>query len=203
VRQLDACPLCRSTLAPGAQSCSSCGADLTAYYDLARLTSQYLSLAREMLSRGEVDGAREIISRLPSLSGVDSSEMAELTALLALVEGRYAEAAQLAGQCEPARAEQLLSEAEVGLERQRRARESYNYGLTAARDGAYSAAADYLRRAAEEDPHEAAIWQLKLKVDLKARRYFECYRDLAALDRLNARPHEFLHLEALLPPVQG
>ena len=60
---------------------------------------------------------------------------------------------------------------------------------------------DYMLRAVQSDPQDSELWKLKLKLDLKAGRYEQCYRDIAALDRLQARPPSFIHLEELLPPI--
>ena len=48
---------------------------------------------------------------------------------------------------------------------------------------------------------DPALWELKLKLDLKCAYYLRVYADLRALDRLNARPRAWLNLESLLPPV--
>src|SRR5207237_9630868 len=105
-------------------------------------------------------------------------------------------AAELAQQLQADSAAEAGSTAELARQvaeaqaARRQACELYNSALSAAREGRYRAAAEQLARAAQHDPAEPRLWQLKLKADLKARLLARCYADLAALDRLNARPPE-------------
>jgi len=201
VHQLDACPLCRTLLTEGAKTCPGCGADLSPYYNLEELRTRYLSFARELLSRGELEQARGIFEGITQLISTDDPAWHELATRLALADGDFAVAEELADKCAGQVAKQLHEEINVQRANRIAARELYNYGLTAARSGAFACAAEQLARAVVLEPDDAAIWQLKLKVDLKQQDFTRCYEDLHALDRLTARPVEYHRLEELLPPL--
>jgi hypothetical protein len=201
VQELDACPLCRTVLSVASSQCPGCGADLSPYRDLSVLAASYLSLASELLSRGELPAARQIIERLPQLVEVNSGELIALTARLLLLEGNTQGVETLLAKCSPAVAAEVRTELEERNRDRRRAQELYNHALTAAREGAYMPAAQHLARAVCYETSDPSIWALKLKVELKAALYDRCYRSLAELDRLGARPPEFHRLEELLPPV--
>jgi len=198
---LDACPLCRTTLRGGEQQCPSCGADLAPYLAAAQRTQELVGLARQLLSRGEKARAAALIPRLSQLSNLPPATILELRAGLALAGGDVAQARQLAGQLgsEHSAAQRVEQQAAALDEARLQARELYNNALTLARRGSAPAAAEQLLRAVQLDPGEPRLWLLKLKVDLKAHLLGRCYSDLAALDRLGARPPEFARLEALLP----
>lgn len=205
--QLDACPLCRTVLPLAAEpgesvtTCPGCGADLTPYADLEALAVAYRKLAQEMLSRGQTDGARRIVNQLPRLTELEDGELTTLTARLALADGDYQRALALAQNCDPGVASELHAAVNHRRQDQLTARELYNYALSSARQGAMSQAARQLSRAVTRDPTDPNIWLLKLKLDLKCGFFQRCYADLAALDRLAARPPEYATLEELLPPV--
>ena len=201
MQELDACPLCRTVLSEDPAQCPGCGADLSPYRDLSVLAASYLQLAGELLSRGELPAARQIIERLPQLGEVDSGELNALTAHLLLLEGNTQGAEALLAKCSPAAAAEVRTELEERTRDRRRAQELYNHALTAAREGAYMPATQHLARAVCYETNDPNIWALKLKVELKAALFDRCYRTLAELDRLGARPPEFHRLEELLPPV--
>jgi hypothetical protein len=199
---LDACPLCRTTLHGGEEQCPSCGSDLLPYLAAAQRAQDLIGLVRDLLSRGETERAAALLPRLNQLSGLDPALLTELQAQLALARGDSAEALRLADQLAKARGA-LAARIRDGAAEQQQARlrayELYNNALGAARRGAALAAAEQLARAVQLEPREPRLWLLKLKADLKARLFSRCYADLAALDRLAARPPEFARLEALLP----
>jgi uncharacterized protein HemY len=201
VRRLDACPLCRSVLTEDTVTCPACGGDLLPYRDIDTLAARYVELARELLSRGDPAGARAIVEQLPQLTGTTEAELAELRARLAVHEGDYYAAEQLLSQLPPTAAAVLERELEEWRARRDLARELYNHSLSAARSGAFPAAADMLAQAIQYDPEDPSLWALKLKVDLKCGNWQRCYGSLARLDQLAARPPEFHRLEELLPPV--
>ena len=198
---LDACPLCRTTLRGGEQECPSCGADLRPYLDAAQRSNQLVGLARQWISAGSADQAAALVPRLSQLTGIAPATVLELQAQVALAAGDTAQVLALAGRLgsEHATAQRLVSQAQAQAQAKLQARELYNNALVAARAGSAPQAAEQLARAVQLDPGEARLWQLKLKADLKARWFGRCYSDLAALDRLGARPPEFARLEALLP----
>jgi hypothetical protein len=202
---LDACPLCRSTLRGGEQQCPSCGADLKPYLGAQARVQELVRLARQLLSQGETDRAASLIPRLSQLASLPPATLLELRGQLALLQGDTAAAVALAGQLgtEHSAGERLREQSRQLDEQRLRARELYNSALAEARSGRYPAAAAQLATAAELTPADPRIWQLKLKADLKARLFSRCYADLAALDRLGARPLEFARLETLLPAASS
>jgi hypothetical protein len=206
VSALSACPLCRAVLtaedsAPQGLACPQCGADLTAFVDLEGRAAQYVRTCRELLSRGQLEAARMILQQLPAITEVDAQELAELSCRLALVEGDFQTAAALLGQCSALIAGQLSGELALRNSLYSSAQELYNYALSAALRGEFRLAAEQLTHAAQYAPHEAAIWRLKLKADLKCGYYSRCYDDLRALDGLDARPQEFAGIERQLPAL--
>jgi Tfp pilus assembly protein PilF len=198
--ELSACPLCRSVLSQGARQCPDCGADLTPYLELEQLSTSYVDLTRELLSRGELEAARLVINRLPQLTEIEPAESAELQARLALADGDWNVALSLAETCRPGVSEAIATAVREQQRMQLAARELFNNALTACRRQAFALASRQLSRAVELDPSDPAIWRLKLKADLKCANYQDCYGDLEALDQLAARPLEFQRLEQLLPP---
>ncbi|MCH7471561.1 hypothetical protein IIA79_01215 [bacterium] len=212
---LDACPLCRTQLGAeeaaggadegGAPSeCPECGADLAPYLELDGLGDRYLKLARELISRGQMEQAREIVEHLPQI--VDAAarpEYYEVAALIAIYDKDFHHAASLAGNCEDAAAIELREQIELHQRSVFYARELYNHALSSARKGELSVAAKQLARAVDLDASDPALWELKLKLDLKCGYYQHCYADLAALDSLVARPPEYAKLEEALPPVNN
>lgn len=203
MQRLDACPLCRAALPAGDYHCPDCGADLTAFTDLEQLATRYVELARELISRGDIDRARLVVESLPRISSAAATDIAELWVRIALVEGDYTAARQALAACEPGVADTLAVEITAGQSFQFQARELYNQSLAAAQRGAYSVAAEQLARAVDLAPDDPLIWALKLKADLKCGYYQRCYADLAELDHRSARPADFHGLERLLPPVPG
>lgn len=201
MQELDACPLCRTVLSEGATECPGCGADLAPYRDISALAASYLELVRELLSRGETATARQIIEQLPQLTDAAGTELIGLTARLLLQEGNLQAVDELLPRCEPVMAEEIRLELAARRRARRRAQELYNHALTAARSGAFAQAALGLEQAVRYEADDPIIWTLKLKVELKAGMYERCYRTVAELDRLGARPPEFHRLEELLPPV--
>ncbi|MCC7479226.1 hypothetical protein IT575_12310 [bacterium] len=202
----DACPVCRGTLEDSmllgaAPRCPHCDTDLSPYLNLLSRAGELLELAARMLERGDDDLAEEVVARLPQLLPDPGPQYWELAARLAISRRQWDSARALAGRLSP----ELRGEIErltALVERNRRsARELFNYALTCARRGEYRVASDSLAAAADYDPDNADIWRLKLKVDLKAGRWQQCYSDLAGLDRLAARPQEFAGIEKLLPAV--
>lgn len=202
----DACPVCRQTLddsvlAKSPPLCPGCGTDLTQFIELARRGSHYARLGLEWLARGRTAVAREVVHRLRTLQSDPGPEYDELAARLAVLDGN-AELAQhhLAGLSPDLRGA-LEAQLESTQRGARRARELYNYALSAARSGSLSQAAEHLVLAARLSPAEPAIWQLKAKVDLKAGLWSRLYDDLRTLDQLGARPRELAGAERLLPPL--
>jgi hypothetical protein len=164
--------------------------------------SEYLELARELIARGELEQAEAICDGLPLWAEDRQSSVDALRARLALAKDQL-ELAEQSISALPAGAE---SSQLTALLRTRQAarlagRELYNSALATARTGNTPLAALQLASAAAHQPHESTIWLLKLKADLTTRNFPECYADLAALDRLGARPREYTHLEQLLPPI--
>lgn len=208
---LSVCPLCRTDLerlggldlARGGRAvCPSCSGDLGEFTDLKRRAIALASLARDLLSRGDGPTARKAIENLARLASPAEIELAPLWARLALLEGEPDQAEQLADGCTDPSERGMLKDLAAQLrDSRRRARELYNYALSSARRGAARDAAGFLDAAVRLDPDDPAIWSLKLKADLRQRRFNECYRDLAELDRLAARPPAFFQLEQLLPPL--
>ncbi len=200
---LSACPLCREVLqaTAAAEQCPACGAVLAPYYELADRAQLYLQLCREHLSRGDSAQALGIIDQLQAIAEVDAQAVAELRCRAALLAGDVAAADEWLARCAPAARELLLPELAAQRQLQQTAHELYNYALTAARRGAYQLAAEELARAAALDPANPALWQLKLKADLKCGYLQRCYADLQHLDRAGARPAEYALLEQFLPPV--
>ncbi len=208
---LSVCPLCRADLdrlggpkpvADGRVECPSCSGELSEFLDLKQRTLALAALARELLSRGDTARARLAIENLSKLASPAELELAPLWCRLALLEGELEQAQQLAaGLSDNAERELLRGHISQLRESRQRARELYNYALSCARRGASRDAAGYLGAAVTLDPDDPVIWSLKLKADLKQQWFNECYRDLAALDRLAARPPEFFLLEQLLPPL--
>jgi tetratricopeptide (TPR) repeat protein len=198
--QLDACPLCRTTLRGGEERCPGCGADLLPYLENAGRAQQLLALAREQLSRGDTASAVALLPQISRIAAVDAGELTELEARIALAQQDFATVRTLAEKLGGSPGQSLLAELEARRGQQRQARELYNQALTEARQGSYAAAAQRLQHAVGLAPAEPALWQLKLKCDLKARLLYRSYDDLQALDRLRARPLAFARLEALLPP---
>lgn len=200
---LEACPVCRTTLRGGVQHCPDCGADLQPFIDRARQLEELVKLTRRLLSGGETQRAAQLIPQLSHLGTVPPEILRELNARLALAGGDTGAARSLAQQLDGEDRDELLRQCELHDSTRRQARELYNSALWLARQGAFPAAAEELVRAVQLDPAEPHLWQLKLKVELKARLYSRCYSSLAALDRLNARPLELARLEALLPVSSG
>jgi uncharacterized protein HemY len=196
---LEACPVCRTTLLSQVQRCPDCGTDLSPFIERQQLCSQLVSMARQLISQGETQRAERILPQLSQLDAIPPAIVRELHARLALRKGDSASAEQLARQIGGAVETELLEQCEQLNAARRQARELYNSALWQARQGAYPAAAEELASAVLLDPTDPRIWQLKLKLELKARLYSRCYASLAALDRLHARPLEFARLEALLP----
>lgn len=185
----------------GRPRCPHCAGDLSVYFDLKQRAVALAAVARQQLSRGETQAARSAIEHLAKLAAPAEVDMAPLRARLALLEGEAEQAAEYAAHCEPAEREELQRQAALLSDSRRRARELYNYALTCARRGALRDAAGFLTTAVGLDPDDPALWELKLKTDLKLQRFNDCYRDLAALDRLAARPPAFYQLEQLLPAL--
>lgn len=207
---LSECPLCRADLdrlggpkagEGGAASCPNCGGDLTVFVDLRSRANSLADLAGDLLSRGDVVRGREAIDNLAKLASPVELDLAPLRARLALAEGELDQARSYAAGCDSDECEMLLTQVDLKRDSRQRARELYNYALVCARRGASRDAAVLLEAAVKFDPDDPTIWALKLKADLKQHRFNECYRDLAALDRLAARPPAFYQLEQLLPPL--
>lgn len=198
---LDACPLCRTTLDEGSVSCPGCGADLKPYYDVSAMSQRYMRMAREQISQGELEKAEAIISRLAQLSAVDDHELASLQIRLALACQDIGDARNLLARVGSHEREVLESQVRELEQREAVARELYNQALTAARRGEYVRAARQMELCVQQFSADPAIWELKLKLDLKCSYYMRVYADLKALDRLNARPAAWMQLESLLPPV--
>lgn len=196
---LDACPVCRATLDGAPVACPACSSDLRVYRELAGRASELIALAREQLARGDSSLAREVALRLPQLVNDPGPAYYALAAHVALRDGRADEARLLAARADPTERqvlEQLSGDRQTDVEG---AREQYNYALTAARAGRFDTAARHLDAALRMTPDAAEMWQLRLKVDLKRTAWPQVYADLAELDRLEARPSEFVGLERLLP----
>jgi hypothetical protein len=201
VAELTACPLCRSALPPGAETCPDCGGELAPYRALQTRAAAYVDLARELISRGELAQAQLVADELPLLAEEYADEVAALQARLAIERGELEQAAAGLARLAPGAAaglRHLLAQRQAA---QLRGRELYNSALVQARGGNHALAARLLAQAVEALPGAAELWELKLKADLKSRNFASCYTDLAALDRLGARPREYTHLEQLLPPV--
>ncbi len=202
----DACPVCRGTLddsllASPSPRCPHCDTDLTPYVSLAGRAAELLTLAAEMLSRGDDDLAEEVVARLPQLIPEPGPQYWELAARLAVSKRQWDSARALSAKLPPELAAEISRLTGLVERNRRSAKELFNYALTCARRGEYRVASDSLAAAVDYDPDNADIWRLKLKVDLKAQRYQQCYSDLAGLDRLGARPAEFAGIEKLLPAV--
>lgn len=197
---LDACPICRTTLREPVQRCPDCGADLQPFIDRTQRVSELIKLARNLLQHGQTREVEQLLPQLSHLDTVSPAVLRELNARLALSRRDSATARSLAEQLESgAERDELLRQCgQLDASRQQ-ARELYNSALWLARQGSFAAACEELQRAAGLDPHEARIWLLKLKVELKAGLYARCYQSLAALDRLHARPAEFARLDSILP----
>jgi tetratricopeptide (TPR) repeat protein len=210
---LSVCPLCRADLerlgglelSAGARAtCPSCSGDLSEFTDLKRRALALAALARELLSRGDAPTARKAIENLARLASPAEVDLVPLWARLALLEGEPERAGQLAADIADSGERAMIAGLAGQLQdSRRRARELYNYALSSARRGAARDAAGFLDAAVRLDPDDPAIWALKLKADLKQHRFNECYRDLAQLDRLAARPPAFFQLEQLLPPLSA
>jgi hypothetical protein len=200
-QSLDACPLCRTVLRGGEAQCPHCGADLAPYRDAAQRAAGLTATVRELLARGAAGQAAQLLPLLSRTAAVPKETLLELHARLALAQGNPAGAVELARQLGGAAGAEVEQASAAFAAAGRQARELYNSALAMARSGRYGLAAEQLQRAAGLDPDLAELWRMKLKVDLKARLLARCYTDLAALDRLGARPLEFARLEALLPPV--
>jgi len=185
----------------GADRCPDCGADMSPYRDINVLAGKYLELGKELLSRGEVDAAQKIIEQLPQLGGAANDELLELRARVALANGNFIVIKEALPTLPPPIAAELEAELTIRQTFADRARELYNYALSAARSHEYQRAARLLTEAASAAPENPNIWVLKLKIDLKAHNWFACYHDLSVLDSLSSRPAEFHRLEELLPPV--
>jgi hypothetical protein len=206
VSALGACPLCREVLAPDtggavAQLCPACGADLKPYIELYDRAAQYISLCRELLSRGELLQASTIIEQLTTITEIDPAVIAELNARRELTAGQPEAAAIWLQRCSLNTQAMLRHELQRQRHLQQTALELYNYALTAARRGEYRLAAEQAQRATVLAPGSPEIWQLKLKADVKCGYIARCYDDLRALDQLGARPPHLGGLERLLPPV--
>lgn len=202
----DSCPVCRGTIADSvllspAPRCPHCDTDLKPYLDLALRAGELLALAADMLSRGDDDLAEEVVARLPQLIPDPGPQYWELAARLAISKRQWDSARALSTKLPAALAGEIHRLTEIVERNRRSARELFNYALTCARRGEYQVASDSLAAAAAYDQDNADVWRLKLKVDLKAQRYQQCYSDLAGLDRLSARPAEFAGIEKLLPAV--
>jgi Tfp pilus assembly protein PilF len=196
---LEACPLCRTTLRTPAEQCPDCGGDLRPFLATQQRIAELTQLARRLLAGGNTAEAQRLIPRLSQLGTVPPEVLRELNARLALANGDTRAARSLAQQLDGEDRAELQRQCDLLDSAQLQARELYNSALWLARQGSFTAAAEELQRAAGADPGQPAIWQLKLKTELKARLYSRCYASLAALDRLRARPVEFARLEALLP----
>jgi Flp pilus assembly protein TadD len=199
--QLDSCPVCRATLDGEPSACPSCGSDLRVYRDLASRAEQLIGAGREWLARGRSDLAYEVVHRLPQLVGELGPNYHSLAARVALAEGREDEARRHLAQLPAAERDALASSLAQVTELTATAREEYNFALTAARAGRFEIAARHIRRACELEPSDARMLALRLKVAIKLGQWQQVYRDLSALDRLNARPEWARGLEALLPPL--
>jgi tetratricopeptide (TPR) repeat protein len=203
---LDACPVCRQTLDASvlAQSpalCPGCGTDLAPFIELTGRAEHYARLGLEWLSRGRVDVAREVARRLKSLHSDPGTGYSELLARLAVIDGDIESAERALIHIEGAAREDIAASLDTARLNVRRARELYNYALSAAREGNHSGAAESLARAVELAPREAALWQLKAKVDLKAGLWTRLYDDLGALDACGVRPAQLTGVERLLPAL--
>jgi len=184
----------------GKVQCPECGADLEKYLDFKSHAESYAGLVRDLISRGELAKARQILNAIPRVVGDKEFDLTALQARLAMLEGGFDRARQLCANLPGMERAGLEAEIAEAQERSFRARELYNYALSSARIGELDKAADYLGKAVSLDAGDPAIWRLKLKVDLKSGRLGSCYEDLATLDRLAARPPEFSGLEHKLPP---
>jgi tetratricopeptide (TPR) repeat protein len=208
---LSVCPLCRADLdrlggpkyaADGRVTCPSCSGELSEFIDIKQRALALGTLVRELLSRGDAARGRRALEQLAKLASPAEIELAPLWCRLALLEGELEQAQQLADSASDIAERELLRGRIAQLRDSRlRARELYNYALSCARRGASRDAAGHLDAAVKLDPDDPMIWALRLKADLKQQRFNECYRDLAELDRLAARPPEFYLLEQLLPPL--
>jgi len=201
---LQSCPICRSALSEswslaGSSLCPQCNSDLQPYIDLQSRSSALLVLAQELLARGDTSLAREVAEKLSLLSSDPGPGLAELRIRLAIAEHDFAQARSLLAQADTALQKHFEPLLSLSAAAEREARELYNTALASARRGAFRQAGQLLSAAARNDPGNAALWQLKLKVDLKQGDWQACYSDLAALDRLSARPARFAGLESLLP----
>jgi Tfp pilus assembly protein PilF len=197
--QLEACPLCRTTLRSSSEQCPDCGGDLRPFIATQQRIGELTQLARQHIAQGLLDSAQRLLPRLSQLGTIPPEVLRELNARLALAAGNSGEARSLAQQLDGEDRAELLRQCDLLDAARLRARELYNSALWLARSGSFAAAALELEQAAAADPASPEVWQLKLKCELKARFYGRCYTSLAALDRLQARPAEFARLEALLP----
>lgn len=198
---LDTCPLCRSVLPDNAAVCPSCHAEMAPYLQLAGRAEQYLVLAFELVARGRTAEAAAIAERVPQVAKVEPELLADLNVRLALNSDNLPLAAALLEKCTPSSVPALQAELQLRRQAQLRAHELYNRALAAARADALPLAAELLAEAVAHDAQDAALWQLKLKADLKCRYFVRCYADLRELDRLNARQPQYIRLERLLPPA--
>lgn len=202
MKELSACPLCRSVLPAGSTSCAECGAELKPYLELNQRAEDYLSFARDLISRGELEQAQVICDGLPLLDSAYQTETQALQIRLLLVQDQLTDASaallKLPESSESAALRTMLTQRQAA---RLAGQELYNSALSLVKQGDTRLAAQLLGEAVAAQPHDSAIWLLKLKVDLKLRRYAQCYTDANALDRLGARPREYTHIEQLLPPI--
>jgi hypothetical protein len=198
---LDACPLCRSTIGELTTICPGCAADLTPYRDIAGMTERYMQIARERISRGELVEAEAIVSRLGQLGDVDGQALASLQLRLALACQEPLLARSLLERVPTAQRELLEAQILELEQREETARELYNQALSAARRGEYARAARQMELCVKQFGADPALWELKLKLDLKCSYFLRVYGDLKALDGLNARPTAWVNLEEILPAV--
>jgi hypothetical protein len=202
--QLESCPICRSGLGAdwpsgGSRACPNCNSDLTPYFELQQRSGELLALASELLLRGDAALAREVADKLSLLSSDPGPGLAELRVRLAIAERDFSGARELLSQGSGELREHFEPLLSLSAMAQREAQELYNTALSCARRGAYRQASQLLAAAAQNDPDNGAVWQLRLKTDLKAGDWQACLSDLFALDRLGARPAQFKGIEALLP----
>ncbi len=169
--------------------------------DIAAISESYIGNARELITEGELEKAEAIISRLTQLSEVDPQVLAGLQLRLALACQDLGTARGLLDALSPADRSFLMEQVVELEQREALARELYNQALTAARRGEYVRGARHMEICVRHFSADPALWELKLKLDLKCAYYLRVYADLRALDHLNARPAAWLQLENMLPPV--
>lgn len=199
--ELDACPLCRSVVPPGAKQCGDCGADLSPYIELNALAERYQQYVRELIARGELAESRQVLDALPRLREPDAAVLAELEARWHLAAGEFDDARNQLHHLPEDTARELRQELAAREGFAHKAREYYNQALTCARQEELHQAAWLAGQALELAPREPAILTLALKLSLKLGDWTASYWLLARLDALDARPENFEWLETQLPAI--